>query len=99
MTEHRHTAAASRRGVLSGLSALAAASLLPHAAAAQGAARAAKPAAKPFRIDVHHHLAACGSSDAAASADRPLSTPRRDDAEVWRCSVMVPSPSDCWPAP
>jgi predicted TIM-barrel fold metal-dependent hydrolase len=58
MDEHRHTSAASRRGVLTGLTALAAATMLPHEAAAQGAARAAKPVAKPFRIDVHHHLAA-----------------------------------------
>ena len=52
-------AAPSRRGVMTGLTALAAASVLPLGdAAGQGASRAAKPPAKPYRIDVHHHLAA-----------------------------------------
>jgi predicted TIM-barrel fold metal-dependent hydrolase len=50
----------SRRQVLAGLSALAAAAGPAGGAAAQGAPRAARPAARPQRIDVHHHLAAPG---------------------------------------
>jgi 6-methylsalicylate decarboxylase len=54
MREH----GASRRQVLSGLTALAAGAATPFAAAAaDGAPRAARPPAKPYRIDVHHHLA------------------------------------------
>ncbi|MBV8169145.1 MAG: amidohydrolase family protein, partial [Alphaproteobacteria bacterium] len=49
-----------RRGLLGGLSAVAATAAVAPEALAQGAARTAKPAAKPHRIDVHHHLAAPG---------------------------------------
>ena len=53
------TTAPSRRDVLRGTAAAVASAALPFGAvAADSAARAAKPAAKPFRIDVHHHLAA-----------------------------------------
>jgi predicted TIM-barrel fold metal-dependent hydrolase len=53
------TNAPSRRQVLRGAAVVAAAAALPlGAVAADGAPRAAKPAAKPYRIDVHHHLAA-----------------------------------------
>ena len=56
MTDGMHT---TRRGLLGGLSAVAAAAAAPEVLA-QGAARTAKPGAKPHRIDVHHHLAAPG---------------------------------------
>jgi predicted TIM-barrel fold metal-dependent hydrolase len=46
-----------RRAMLGGLSAVAAAAAAPEAFAQGAAARTAKPAAKPYRIDVHHHLA------------------------------------------
>ncbi len=45
-----------RRGFLGKIAALGAAAVLPSAALAQGAKAKSAPRAKPFRIDVHHHL-------------------------------------------
>jgi len=59
MAAHSRIVFAARREVLGGLSALGASLLLGGAALAQAPAGAAvqAPAAKPRRIDVHHHLA------------------------------------------
>ena len=52
-----------RRGFLGKMAALGASAVLPSAALAQGTKTKTKAAAKPFRIDVHHHLVYPGYLD------------------------------------
>src|SRR5262249_15512900 len=82
-----------RRRLLGGLSAVAAAAATPDALA-QGAGRAAKPNGKPHRIDVHHHLAppAWLQQNAGSPALQPVMrdwTPEKSLEDMDRAGVAT----------